>query len=138
MEEGIIICRCIYCGEHKPPSDEHYLPECIGKFLNYDCLDDRICHDCNNRIGRELEDHFCHGGEVGFLRYRFGVHGKKSHKKKVNIFQRGSSGASRMEMTGKIPGQEQEARLQVIKGTGTVEYMTQIIITTDKDEKHYI
>lgn len=120
MSGGQLIVRCIYCGQDKPASDEHYLPECLGRFENLECLDDRICRDCNGDIGRELEDQFCRAGDIGLMRHRLGIGGKKSHKVKVDPFERGSSGASRLEMKGKIPGQEREVRLRLIKGTKNV------------------
>jgi len=129
------IARCIYCREEKEMSVEHYLPECLGKFKDFEALDDRICHDCNNRMGRELEDQFCHAGEIAFFRRVLGVKGKKSHKKKVNPFERGSSGVGRLEMKGKIPGQEQEVLLQPIGDGGeNVEYQAQLIVTTESDD----
>ena len=130
--------RCIYCAHNKPASDEHYLPECLGRFENFKCLDDRICRDCNNRIGRELEDQFCRAGEIGIMRHRLGIGGKKSHKITVDPFERGSSGASRLEMRGKIPGSDKEVRLRLIKGTKHIEYLTQIIVTTESGEEHEI
>ena len=130
--------RCIYCNQNKPPSPEHYLPACLGKFENFDCLDDRICVACNNEIGRQLEDQFCRSGDIGFMRYRLGIGGRSSHKTKVNPFERGSSGAGALQMTGKIPGQDREVRLQLIKGTKTIEYVPQVILITESGEQHYV
>lgn len=72
-----IIGKCIYCGEEKEMSAEHYLPECLGRFENFESLDDRVCRDCNNNCERELEDQLCRAGELGFVRYALGIQGKK-------------------------------------------------------------
>lgn len=86
MGSSELVVRCIYCREEKPASVEHYLPECLGRFENFESLDDRICRDCNNEIGRQLEDQFCRAGEVGLMRHRPGIAGKKTHKVKVDPF----------------------------------------------------
>ncbi len=134
--------KCIYCGEDKEFSPEHYLPECLGRFRGYETLDDRICHDCNNRIGRELEDQFCRAGEVGFLRYGLGIQGKK-RREEVNPFERGSSGSSPLKMKGKIPGSEEEIYMQLVKGsregvTVGVDYIPQVILTSESGAIHHV
>jgi hypothetical protein len=134
--------ECIYCGEEKEFSPEHYLPECLGKFKRNETLDDRICRDCNNRIGRELEDQFCRAGEIGFLRYGLGIEGKK-RKEEVNPFERGSSGSSPLKMKGKIPGSEEEIYMQLVKGsregiTVGVDYIPQVILTAESGTVHHV
>jgi len=42
---------CIYPGPHGVMSDEHYLPAALGRFEGYDPLYDRVCRNCNKRIG---------------------------------------------------------------------------------------
>lgn len=44
--------KCIYCGEEKELSREHYLPERLGRSEKYETLDDRICSGCNHRLGQ--------------------------------------------------------------------------------------
>ena len=39
---------CIYCGQNKPPDDEHVLAEGLGGDV---CIVD-VCHDCNNEFSR--------------------------------------------------------------------------------------
>jgi hypothetical protein len=38
MSDDIKIGRCIYCGTVGTYSEEHYLPECLGKFRNYELV----------------------------------------------------------------------------------------------------
>jgi hypothetical protein len=130
---------CIYCGETKTLSEEHYLPECLGRFDEFESLIDRVCADCNGRIGRELEDQLCHAGEVGFMRNALGVLGKRRKRFLVNPFRRGSAGAPPFEMRGKIPGQEVEVRLQLVRGSETgIEYLPQLIIITESEQRYEI
>jgi hypothetical protein len=133
-----IIAECVYCSQTKEMSDEHYLPECLGRFKNFECLNDRICPDCNNLIGSELEEQFCRGGEIGFMRYALGITGKKHHKK-VNPFRRGSGGMPPYNMTAKMLGADQEALFELIPGgTNNAQYIPHIKITSTKDEDYYI
>lgn len=135
--------KCIYCGEEKELSREHYLPECLGRFEKYETLDDRICSGCNHRLGQLVDEQFCRGGQVGYFRTFLGIAGKKSHKVMVDLFQRGAAGASELRMKGKIPGTDEEIRLQLVKtmaadGTVGVDYMPQLIITTEDGVVHHI
>jgi hypothetical protein len=137
-----IIGKCIYCGAEKEMSEEHYLPECLGRFENFESLDDRVCRDCNNRCGRELEDQLCRAGELGFARYALGIRGKKN-KEDVNPFKRGSSGSSALEMKGRISEKDPEIRLQLVRGTNEiyevgVDYLPQIILIMESGKVHHI
>ncbi len=135
MNPGDHIVRCIYCGKENLASIEHYLPECLGRFETFETLDDRICRDCNNHIGRELEDQLCHAGEIGFMRNALGVIGKRRRRITINPFKRGSAGAPPFEMRGRVPGQDFEVRLQLIRGSETtIEYLPQLIINSESDE----
>lgn len=90
-----------------------------------------------------VDEQFCRGGEVGYFRTFLGITGKKSHKLKVDLFQRGAAGASELRMKGSIPGTDEEIRLQLVKtmatdGTVEVDYMPQLIVTTEDGEVHHI
>src|SRR5689334_16868560 len=65
--------KCIYCGDEKELSREHYLPECLGRFENYETLDDRICTECNHKLGQLVDEQFCRGGQVGYFRTFLGI-----------------------------------------------------------------
>jgi len=128
--------KCIYCGLVKEMSDEHYLPECLGKFKNFEMLDDRICRECNSRCG-EIEEQFCRGGEIGFFRVAFGIGGKPK-KIKPNLFTRGSAGMPPYKMTFKLADSEQELLCQLIPGSKTdMEPLPQVVITASDGGKHH-
>lgn len=134
--------KCIYCGKEQQLSPEHYLPECLGTFTNFETLDDRICHDCNGRCGRELEEQFCRGGDIAYFRHLLGIKGKKTHRDKVDFFLRGSGGGSALKMKGNIPGQNEEVHYKLVKnegkGTVGVDYLSQLILRSETGDPHYI
>ncbi len=139
MKASQVPFRCIYCGEAKRTSREHYLPECLGNFKGFQTLDGRICRDCNGKIGRALEDQFCHAGEIGFMRHALGTQGKKAHKKRVNPFRRGSAGAPPYNMKGKMLGGDREALFEVIEGSiANAMYIPHMTVTDDAGQEHYI
>lgn len=60
---------CIYCKTRQADSDEHYLPEFLGKF-SYEPLVLRVCTKCNNTIGDIAEREMSRGGPEGVNRFR--------------------------------------------------------------------
>ncbi len=52
--------KCIYCNTNIADSEEHHFPRCLGmnKIINYKKLKNRICKDCNHKIGK-IEEQFC-------------------------------------------------------------------------------
>lgn len=77
------------------------MPVCLGKFRGCEPLLDKICADCNNKIGK-LEDQFSHCGPEAFFRWRKGITGRKHHKKH-SIFYRGSAGGRYITMETEHP-----------------------------------
>lgn len=100
--------RCIYtrpslCAGPAPLNDEHWFPRGLGKFKGYEELKAKLCEDCNNRFGTELEDVFLHCGPEALFREIFGNElGRPAHKKH-NIFARGAKGHSPILVKGLDP-----------------------------------
>ena len=46
--------KCIICKEEKNESDEHIIPEALG---NKKLITKRVCKDCNNRLGYNVDDY---------------------------------------------------------------------------------
>jgi hypothetical protein len=92
--------NCIYCFE---PADslEHPLPAAFGEFEGAPYLRDRICRECNNRLG-VLDEQLARCGPEGFFRRAYGVQGRSTHDE-VNPFYRGSAGGQPLEMKTKDP-----------------------------------
>jgi hypothetical protein len=129
--------KCIYCKEIKEMSEEHYLPEGLGKFKNFETLDDRVCRDCNSLIGG-VEEQFCRSSDIAFMRHRLGIKGKKkAESKKVNPFLRGSAGMGPLEMYASIPDQEYPVRVYV-RDDGLIDYLPQFILVVEDDVHHLI
>lgn len=103
--------RCIYtrpsglCDGRAPfeRRGEHWFSRGLGRFRGFQNLKRKICKDCNNRFGRELEDVFLHCGPEALFREIAGGHlGRESHEKR-NIFARGSSRHPPVQVLGDDP-----------------------------------
>ena len=46
--------KCIICKEERNESDEHIIPEALG---NKKLITKRVCKDCNNRLGYNVDDY---------------------------------------------------------------------------------
>ena len=117
--------KCIYCKDKEADSREHYLPACLGKFLNYELLYDRLCNDCNGEIGK-LDEQFCRCGPESFIRRIEGIKGRKKHKN-VNPFYRRSSGGKYIEMEMNNPNENKKIFCETIEGTNDAIPARQII-----------
>lgn len=82
--------NCIYCNVIEATSGEHYMPRCMGKFRNFEQLFNKLCPECNKKIGL-LDEQFCRCSPEAFYRIILGIKGRKSHGK-INPFYRGSAG----------------------------------------------
>jgi hypothetical protein len=85
---GINLAPCIYtrpsglCPGSAPFNSEHWFSRGLGNFRGFEELKEKICQDCNNLFGRELEDIFLHSGpEALFREIAGGNFGRKSHEK---------------------------------------------------------
>jgi len=46
---------CIYCNLREANAREHYMSQCLGGFLNFEPLWNRLCQPCNEAIGNAVE-----------------------------------------------------------------------------------
>src|SRR5580658_2337094 len=86
---------CLYCSQ-PALSLEHILPAAFGEFAGAPLLRNRICKDCNNRLGL-LDEQMSRCGPEAFIRRYYNVGGRSGHDQ-VNTFYRGSADGQRMEM----------------------------------------
>ena len=84
------MAKCIYCNAKEADSGEHFMPACLGRFRNFEQLNNKLCSECNRKIGK-LEEQFCRCGPEQFFRIIKGIKGREHHRK-VNPFYRGSAG----------------------------------------------
>jgi hypothetical protein len=81
-------------------SPEHYLPAGFGAFRGCERLRDRLCDQCNRRLGA-LDEVLLRTGFVGFFRQAVGVEGRDGER--PSPFERGAHGVPRMVMQGAAP-----------------------------------
>lgn len=76
--------KCLYC-PNDTGSREHWIPRGLGAFRGYTPLLERLCGDCNKRLG-ELDQELMRTGPTGFQRALLGVEGRHGPSK-VSPFQ---------------------------------------------------
>lgn len=94
--------RCIYCPTLvlDGGSREHCLTAALGNFRNAPVLTNRICADCNQKLGL-LEEQLVRCGPEAFFKQLLGIQGvKRGKKREFNPFYRGSAGGKRPEVSG--------------------------------------
>src|SRR5436309_6669011 len=109
---------CIYPGPHSTMSEEHYLPAALGRFKGYEPLRDRLCRDCNKRIGDATEVQFLRAGPIAFFRWLVGNEGRDGPL--PTPFYRGAGGAPPLYMTGRPEGFDYDLLLEVERGSENV------------------
>lgn len=117
---------CIYCRKHGQLSREHYLPACLGSFRNFEPLYEKLCGECNGKIGR-LEEQFCRCGPEAFFRIHIGIGGRKHHEK-PSPFYRGSAGGHRIEVKVRHPTREVDIYCEMVPETEDTVPARQIIV----------
>jgi hypothetical protein len=94
---------CIYCREREADAREHYLPQCLGRFQNFEPLLDRLCDTCNHEIGGALEREFCRRSPEAVLRSVHWIKGQQrggQKKRPAHIYQPEKIGGRHMYMFG--------------------------------------
>ncbi len=127
---------CIYCGEREADGREHYLPQCIGRFQGYEPLLNRLCAECNNEIGDELDIEFCRRSPEAVLRNINRIKGQKRGGKvrhRANIFHPDHIGDRHISMLG-FDDQGRGALLKMGANLMEVREISQVIIL-NSDEK---
>ncbi len=84
---------CIYTkpgglcnGTARLSSREHYLSAGLGEFRGDSRLVDKICDDCQARLG-QLEDVFLHASPEAFFRQMLGIKGRRGHRTKAIYYE---------------------------------------------------
>lgn len=126
---------CIYCGSNQL-TEEHYLPEGLGKFRGYETLDDRVCIVCQGKCS-QLEEQFLRNGPEAFFRKLVAKVGKKHHEK-IAVFYRRNMGVDPVRVVGKYPGEEYPILWEPNEGERTATAMRQIIVRDSDGDFHQI
>jgi len=128
--------KCIYCNSNAANSDEHHFPACLGmdKIINYRMLKDKLCEECNIKIGK-VEEQFCRCGPEAFFRVLLNIRGRAYHKK-VNPFYRGSAGGHRITNITDHPTKDCTLYCELKPGEEDCHPARQIILK-DKNGKYH-
>jgi hypothetical protein len=116
---------CIYPGPHGAISDEHYLPRALGQFKGFEPLYDRLCRDCNKRIGDTTEVQFLRAGPIAFFRWLVGNEGRDGPM--PSPYYRGAGGAPPLYMTGRCASFDYDLLFEVVQGSEDVFPLRQVI-----------
>jgi hypothetical protein len=81
---------CVYCPN---PADgrEHWFPRWLGNYRNHEELTDRICDDCNQALGRELDQAMSREGPQALNRQLLGIEGRHDGKARDVFTYKGQS-----------------------------------------------
>lgn len=107
-------------------SEEHFLPAGLGEYENCPTLNDRVCKDCNSRIGNELETAFLRVGPYGLMRWIVGLRGRKGDS--PSPFMRGASRTKAIIALGRVNEYGYEVALETLPGTTECRLMPQIVV----------
>jgi len=128
---------CIYCKEREADAREHYLPQCLGRFQNFEPLLDRLCQSCNERIGCTLEREFCRKSPEAVLRSVHWIKGQSrdgQKKRQAHIYQPVRVGSQHLYFFASDPETGQSILWQMDKKPQTVKEISQILIFDDEGE----
>jgi hypothetical protein len=117
--------QCIYPGPHGAMSEEHYLPAALGNFRGYEPLRDRVCRDCNKKIGDAVETEFTRRGAIAFFRWVVGVSGRNGPP--PSPFYRRAAGLPPIPMVGRPQGFDYDLLFEVDWGTENVYPLRQVV-----------
>lgn len=126
---------CIYCKVREADAREHYLPQCLGRFENFEPLLDRLCNTCNHEIGGELEREFCRRSPEAVLRSIHWIKGQQrggQNKRRARIYQPEKIGGRHMYMFG-LDEDGRNILWQTGEQPGTVKEISQVVILDADD-----
>lgn len=117
-------------------TDEHYLPEGLGRFHGYEVLKGRLCRVCQGACA-QLEEQFLRSSPEAFFRRLVAKVGKKHHKK-IEMFYRRHAGADPIQIIGAYPGEKYPVLWEPNEGQRTVREMRQIVVVDEQGEYYPI
>jgi hypothetical protein len=112
--------RCIYttpeglCEGTEDFSEEDYLPRGLGKFKGYQRLKDKICRNCNHRLG-DLDNLLLTSGPEAIFRAIHGIEGRKKHRAR-DVFHEMTHGRPPIEVFARLPGDASPTRVEILGG----------------------
>jgi hypothetical protein len=133
---------CIYCEEHEADAREHYLPQCLERFQDFEPLLNRICQRCNEHISA-LEREFCRRSPEAVVRSVNWIKGQRrgstSTRKPTHIFQPEKIGGRHLYMYAPDPETGRIILWQTDARPGAVKEISQFVLFDDQgEETHHI
>jgi hypothetical protein len=129
---------CIYCKEHEANAREHYLPQCLGRFQNFEPLLHRLCQDCNGDISA-LEREFCRRSPEAIVRSVNWIKGQRRSRRKerrpAHIYQPEKIGGRHLYMYGPDPKTGRDILWQTDTKPGEVKEISQFVLFDDQGEE---
>jgi hypothetical protein len=128
---------CIYCIEREADAREHYLPQCLGRFNNFEPLLDRLCQWCNEEIGGALEREFCRRSPEAVLRsvhWIKGQHHGGRNRGRPEIYQPEKIGGKHLYLYAPDPDSGRTILWQTGPQPGTLKEISQLVIRDAEDE----
>jgi len=133
---------CIYCKEREANAREHYLPQCLGRFQNFEPLLERVCKPCNNEIGGELEREFCRRSPEAIVRSVNWIKGQKrgsqKNRRPARIYQPEKVGGRHLYLFAPDPERGYDVLWQTDERPGTIKEISQLLIldVNGEPERH--
>ncbi|HKW97191.1 MAG TPA: hypothetical protein VJN43_05615 [Bryobacteraceae bacterium] len=130
---------CIYCKEREADAREHYLPQCLGRFQNFEPLLNKLCQKCNVDISA-LEREFCRRSPEAIVRSVNWIKGQtrdsKRTRKSPNVYQPEKIGGRHLYMYGLDPETGRDILWQTDpKKPGAVKEISQFIVFDDQGQQ---
>lgn len=124
------MAKCIYCGSTGPFDREHSPPRCLGTFKGVEPLRERLCKECNSKLG-VLDQHFCRSGPQGFFRHLLGIKGRK-RREPYSPFESGADGKPAIQVLAPCPGHDFFILVDLFRKSRTgptmVEPLRQVVV----------
>jgi hypothetical protein len=136
MENNIspndVAMLCIYCNRSDADAREHLVSQCLGGFLEFEPLLDRLCQHCNKAIGDAVELEFARNSPEAAVRSLNWVRDKKrsgeNRSPKRSVYEPNWIGGKHMYMLA----MDTDSGLDILWRTdaplGTVKPISQFLI----------
>jgi hypothetical protein len=133
---------CIYCKKREADAREHYLPQCLGRYQDFEPLLNRLCQKCNEAIGA-LEREFCRRSPEAVVRsvnwIKGQTRGSKRTRKPAHLYQPEKLGGKHLYMYGPDPETGRDILWQTDAKPGAIKEISQFVLFDDQgEETHHI
>jgi hypothetical protein len=120
------------------------VPQCLGRFHNFEPLYDRLCQKCNGEGLRDLDREFCRRSPEAAVRSMHWIkgqlHGSKKRRKRAHIYEPQRIGGRHLYMYGPDPETGEDILWQTDDAKpGAIKEISQFVLLNDDGEHvHHI